>query len=122
MNPNRAQELLALARVAIDDASIAGLSSWTRLSATYDAAVCIATVLGRSEVPSWFEREYLLQKLLGRVQLDSDTMADLQVLLSPCRLDVRGADLVKQEDVDCALNRVKRMLSAAREQIHEAPN
>lgn len=119
MDPARAQELLTLAQVAIDDACIAGLSSWTRLSATYDAAVCIASVLSRSEVPSWFERDDLLHKLLGRVQLDSNTMADLQVLLGPCRPDAHGGDFVKHEDVDRAVNRVKQMLSQARAQINE---
>lgn len=116
MSPERAEELLALAQTAIDDAAIAGLSSWTRLSATYDAAVCIVAVLGRSEVPWWVERGDLLEKLLGGVQLDSDTMEDLQVLLGPNRREAYGGAGVKHADVDCALNRVKRMLIEARAQ------
>lgn len=122
MSPTRARELLHLAQTAIKDAQVKEISAWTRLMATYDAAVCVVAVIAEIEIPPWIERDDVLEKLLRQAKLDGNTMDELQTICRRYRLDSRGCVVVTHADVDRALRCVERLWNEAESQVARAAN
>lgn len=117
MRPTRAHELLTLAQIATRDAHVTEISAWTRLMATYDAAVCVVAVLANSEIPPSIERDNVLEKLLGAVRFDGDTMRDLQTLIRCYRVELRGEVIVTHAEIDRVLQCVERLWNEATSQL-----
>jgi hypothetical protein len=119
LNLVRANELLTLAQTAIRDAQVVEISAWTRLMATYDAAVCVLAVLARSEIPPR-ERDDVLDKLLGQAQLTTDTTQHLQALDRCYRVELRGEAIVTHAEVNRVLRCVERLWEEAQLQASAA--
>ncbi len=121
MNVSRIQELLECAQTAIRDAGVRGVSAWTRLSATYEAAVCVVAVLADQEILQWIERDDLLETLLNQGRLDSDSTDALRPIAQQYQLAFRGNQIVTHDDVDAVLAHVEPLWNEARLRMAAGP-
>lgn len=110
-----ARHLVKFGTRAIGDARRTNISTWRRLQAAYDGAVCAVAVLGdrRVRCATVEEEALVLEKLLQHVQLDAAAKQALRRLSARRCRPAHLHSLTAEHEVEDALQVVEPLLREA---------